>query len=113
MELCAFCQAEDTLLFENGAPICLKCRDAPPGARRARITLFRDLNEATKQAKAAKDALTATTLNVPSGITHLDGLNRILNASREMTAAWDKMASAYERLTDYLERGIVPEDLKA
>jgi hypothetical protein len=112
MERCAFCKAEETMLFENGAPICIKCDAASPEERKVRITLYRHMHEAVARAEAATDAFTAMASNIPSGIPHPDGVQRIRNASREMTAARNKMMEANARLNDYLERGIVPEDLK-
>ena len=48
----------------------------------------------------------------PSGLPHPDGVQRIKNASDELSIARKEMTRAYARLTDYVERGIVPEDLK-
>jgi hypothetical protein len=36
----------------------------------------------------------------------------IRNVSGELATAWQKMERAHQRLKDYLEHGIVPEDLK-
>lgn len=52
-------------------------------------------------------------LQTPSGPPHPDGVQRITNASNELSVARKEMVRAYARLTDYVERGIVPEDLKA
>jgi hypothetical protein len=59
MERCAFCKAEDTALYENGVPVCLKCvaaREAKAKKDRpASIhdVLVRDLAEGTLQAESA------------------------------------------------------------
>jgi hypothetical protein len=112
MELCAFCKVEDTILYENGVPVCLKCADASPEVRKARITLFRGLHEATERAEAATDAFAAITSSIPSRMPHPDGVQRIRNASRELTEARDEMMKAHKRLNEFLETGAVPDDLE-
>jgi hypothetical protein len=100
------------MLYESGVPICVKCAEASPGVRKARIALFRGLLEATKRAEAATDAFAAIASNIPSGMPHPDGVQRIRNASHELTAARNEMMKAHDRLNDFLTAGIVPEDLK-
>jgi hypothetical protein len=112
MERCAFCQAEDTALYDNGAPICLKCADSSPERRKSRIALYWKLHEAIKRAEAATEAFSAITSRIPSGIPHPDGVQRIRSASHELTAARNEMMEAHHRLNEFLESGIVPEDLK-
>jgi hypothetical protein len=48
----------------------------------------------------------------PSGLPYPDGVQRIKNASNKLNLARKAMATAHNRLNDYLSRGIVPEDLK-
>jgi hypothetical protein len=74
--------------------------------------LIRDLHEATLRADAATAAFIEITSDIPSGLPHPDGIQRIHNASREMDAARKEMMAAHSRLNAFLERGIVPEDLK-
>jgi hypothetical protein len=112
MERCAFCEAEDTMLYENGVPICLSCAEAPPESRKARIALFRDLHSAVMRSEAATDAFAAIASDIPSHTPHPDGIQRIQNASREMTTARKEMLRAHNRLNDFLNTGIVPDDLK-
>jgi len=111
MARCAYCETE-TQLYENEVPICLVCSNEPPARRQAKLTLFRDLTEATKRADAALDAFAAVTRDIPTGYPHPDGLQRIQNASREMQIARKEMMKAHSRLNDFLTSGIVPEDLK-
>src|SRR6266404_997113 len=54
----------------------------------------------------------ASSTKVPSGLQHPDGAQRIKNASNKLSLARKEMATAHNRLNDYLSRGIVPEDLK-
>jgi len=48
----------------------------------------------------------------PSGLPHPDGVQRISNVSNKLTAARKDVATAHNRLNDYLSRGIVPDHLK-
>jgi hypothetical protein len=77
-----------------------------------KTALLRDLQEATKRADEASDAFLAITTEIPSGIPHPDGTQNIHNASHKLTAAREAIMMAHTRLNDYLERGIVPNDLK-
>ena len=111
MAQCAYCGTE-TQLYESDTPICVPCADLTPQGRAARAKLFRDLHEATKRAEAATEAFAAITSQIPSGMSHSDGVQRIRNASRELTAARDEMMNAHNRLNAFLHKGIVPDDLK-
>jgi hypothetical protein len=48
----------------------------------------------------------------PTGLAHQDGLRRIQNASNELTTARKEVMTAHKRLNDFVERGIVAENLK-
>ena len=50
--------------------------------------------------------------DIPSGLPHPDGIQRIQTAARELAAARKKKERAHTRLDDYLSRRILPEDLK-
>jgi len=82
------------------------------GQKRVTDILFRDLDEATRRSDSANDAFTALLSNLPSGDPQPDGTQRIRNASSELNAARDAMMKAHNRLTDFLNTGIVPDDLK-
>ena len=73
---------------------------------------MRDLTEATLRAESATTEFNGVTSDIPSFIPHPDGTQRIHNASRKLTEARDEMMKAHRRFNDFLERGIVPEDLK-
>jgi hypothetical protein len=118
MERCAYCKGEETALYQNGVPICLKCvsvweakskKDHPSSVHDA---LSQALTEATLQAESAITEFNAVTSDIPSFIPQPDGAQRIHNASRALSAARNEIMKAHRRLNDYLERGIVPEDLK-
>ena len=118
MAQCAFCKAE-TWLYNGGVPICIECSDArdakrkpAENERKVRTALIQGLTEATVRANAASEAFTAIMSDIPSGIPHPDSIQRIHNASHELSTARKDMMKAHSRLHDFLSRGIIPEDLK-
>jgi len=50
--------------------------------------------------------------DIPSGLPHPDGTQRIQNVSRELADSRKKLADAIARLNDFVSRKIVPEDLR-
>ena len=74
--------------------------------------LFADLAAAVQRADSANEAFAAITGGIPLGVPHPDGVQRIHGASLEMTEARDEMMKAHNRLNDFLNSGIVPDDLK-
>ena len=110
MAQCAFCKTKETELLENGSPICLSCALLSNGGVHA--VLVKALSDATLSADSAFDQLTAIINDVPSAIPHPDGVQRLHNASAKLAVARHKLMEAHTRFNNYLERGIVPEDLK-
>jgi len=106
------------MLYESGVPICLKCaaiREANSKKDHAagfRSELAGALTEATLRNELTTMEFNAITGDIPSSIPQPDGAQRIHNASGSLSAARDEMIKAHRRLNDYMERGIVPEDLK-
>jgi hypothetical protein len=74
--------------------------------------LSEDLDEAIARHNDARTEFEANTGQIPSGFPHSDGVQRIKNASRAYTVAKIEMLRAHNRLNDFLNVGIVPEDLK-
>jgi hypothetical protein len=114
MAECAFCKA-DTELYENGVPVCLACehkREAKNKLSAVRAVLVSDIVESTARVSAANEAFNKVLGQVPSGLPHPDGSQRIRNASSKLDAARKEMMSSHKRLNDFIEHGIVPEDLK-
>jgi hypothetical protein len=111
-------QAARTDLHEAGVPICPDCSDArtksrpPKSAPEIRAALIDRIVGATGRVIAANGAFSAVMNQVPSGLPHPDGTQRIHNLSRELDAARKEMMEAHTRLNDFIERGVVPEDLK-
>jgi hypothetical protein len=115
---CAYCKAE-TILYEGDVAICLEGADEREVKhkqlemeRQVNIILKHDVTESTEHAHVASDAFEAIVADVSSGLPHPDGTQRIINASRKLSAARQEMMRAHERLHDFLARGIIPEDLK-
>jgi hypothetical protein len=103
MVRCSHCKGE-TESYDNSATICFNCS--------IRDRLTQEVLETTAQKVEAFKKFEATMLHSPSGLPHPDGVQVIKNASNELSIARKEMARAYERLGNYLDRGIVPEDLK-
>jgi len=74
--------------------------------------LVHDLADAMVRFEAAARQFTSIVDDIPSGLPQSDGIRRIQNVSRELAAAGKEKDRAHNRLDDYLNRGIVPEDLK-
>jgi hypothetical protein len=118
MAQCAFCKA-DTELYDGEVPVCIKCSNARAAKRmpaemerQIRTTLIQVLTEATVRANTASEAFSAVMSEIPSGIPHPDGVQRIHDVSRDLSAARKEMIRAHSRLNDFLVRAIIPEDLK-
>jgi len=118
MAVCRLCKAE-TEPYDSGVSVCVRCLEAqgtkrnPPASEREVLNVLKqDLQAATERSKAATAAFDAVTNDVPSGIPHPDGIRRIHNASRQVTIARMEMLRAHHRLNDFLNAGVVPEDLK-
>jgi len=117
MAACSRCGA-NTELHSKGVPVCLKCSDTggiqrkPPNSDHIRKTLVTSLVEATLNVTHANQEFSETVGKFPSGLPHPDGVQRIKDASNKLNLARKEMMTAHERLNDFIERGIVPEDLK-
>ena len=104
MMRCARCKAE-TELCDTGVPVCPSC------SIRERLT--QEVLETTANKADAFRKFEAIMLHCPSGLPHPDGVQQIKNAPNELSVAQKEMTRAYDRLSAYLDQGIVPEDLKA
>src|SRR5579863_601264 len=115
MAQCAYCKKE-TSLYEGGVPVCLECAEGRDAKREpneiVRAILIQDVVEATTRAHAASEAFSAVLADVPSGLPHPDGRQRIYDISRELSAAREQRMRAHKRLNEFLKSGTIPEDLK-
>ena len=115
MALCIHCKVNETELYQNGAPICLKCADAPkrkPAATQQEIrnALLHNVLAATAEHNEARADFEASM--AAGGLPHPDGTQRIKNTSNNLSRARKNMMLALNRLDRFLQTGIVPEDLK-
>jgi len=112
MALCVYCKAREAELSEYGIPICLRCAELTDHSGGVKTALVKAMSEAKLRADSANQEFTIIMSDIPSGLPHPDGLQAIRNVSAERTVAQIKLMEAHARLTDYLDHGIVPEDLK-
>jgi len=76
-----------------------------------RASLINALREATERANAASLAFDVVMGDIPSGTPYPDGVQRIKNVSRELSAARAAMMKAHIEFNNFLGRGIGPKDL--
>jgi len=79
---------------------------------RVRTILEREFQEAVRRRELASLRFAEANNDIPSGLPHPDGTPRIYTASREYSAALKGLLGALQRLTDFRESRMVPEDLK-
>jgi hypothetical protein len=118
MARCIFCKSENEL-HDGGVPVCIKCSEAgdskrkpPTSEHRVLNILQQDLQAATERSKAATAAFDEITSEIPGALPHPNGTQRLHNVSRQATIARMEMLRAHHRLSDFLNAGVVPEDLK-
>lgn len=119
MAECANCKAE-TQLYDRDVPICTQCAEArdgrprkpPTSEQNIRTRLLQELLEATARSSEAAREFEEVIGRFPNGLPHPDGSQRIKSASLDLAAARKELMRAHNRLSDYHDHGIVPEDLK-
>jgi hypothetical protein len=104
MAQCAYCKAE-TQLYISNVPVCIECADAR-NPRQKRARLLQNVADATMRADAASEAFQNVIEDIPSGIPHPDGSQRIRNVSKQLLKARDEMVEA-NRLLDEETKGKV------
>jgi hypothetical protein len=87
-------------------------RKPPTTEEDVRHILIQEVLEATARGNEATRQFEEIMGQFPSGLPYPDGVQRVKNASNALTVARKEMATARNRLSDYLGRGIVPDDLK-
>src|ERR1700758_1217849 len=92
MVRCARCGAEITAR-ESGIVVCSKCwaLSNTPANPHIHSQLVLSLADATLRADAASEDFMKVMTAVPSGMPHSDGVQRLQNVSRELTAARKEM----------------------
>jgi hypothetical protein len=115
MAVCSRCGA-NTELHVSGVPVCLKCSNPgerkPPTSDQIRAILETSVVQATRQVGKANREFRDAISKFPGGLPHPDGSQMIKNASNKLNLARNEMMTAHKRLTDFMDRGIVPEDLE-
>jgi len=112
MAQCSKCGAETEMYFAE-SPICVKCSDArqPADTDQIRTALVGRIAEATAGLSEANRKFSEAIGQSPSGLGESAGV-RIKDASNELTLARKEMMTAHKHLGDFVDRGMVPEDLK-
>ena len=72
-----------------------------------------ELERARSRCESARAEFTRVCNDIPSGIPHRDGTQRILNASLEQTVAQEAFAAALKRFNAFILREEIPDDLAA
>lgn len=118
MTICAFCGSEARLTLD-GIPRCEGCSSKPASEigklaadREIRAALQREILESTARAHTASEELGAIMGDIPSGLPHPDGSQRIQNAAYALAAARNEVMRAHSRLNEFLARGGVPGDFE-
>ena len=112
MARCSYC-AQETELYEGGIPVCLACSDTPILQKKTfHARLIEELAEATAEHNAATVAHKRVMWEIPSATPHPDGVQRIHSVSHELSVAKERLARAHSRLSDFLDRGTIPEDMQ-
>ena len=100
-------------------PICTECsrtKHALPKPTRTmkdiHAFLSRELDAAITLNMEAKKEFEDLMSRFPSGLPHPDGVQHLKNVSRKVTIARMEMLRAHNRLNDFQNTGLVPEDLK-
>jgi hypothetical protein len=119
MAACVRCK-DETQLQDGGDPICLACSFLDETEAKLLKTkenhilkiLIRDFVDAKKRKNEADEVFDNATSRIPSGLPHPDGMQQIKNVSSQLSTSQKALMTAHNRLSDFLGRGIVPDDLK-
>jgi hypothetical protein len=120
---CKYCGAP-TKLYIREVPVCVPCandleagrdpghRDAPQDHAEILRVLKAELAAARVRVNQEAHDFNTVMRDIPSGLPHPDELQRILNASAQLTSARQALGDAEDRVNEFLVRGTVPEHLK-
>ena len=119
MAECSVCGLH-TELFLRGVPLCFSCAQTietnhfrrESSKTKIQITLEEAQQAARTETHAARTRFREISREIPSGLPHPDGLDRIRLAGVDVRSAEQKYLTATTRLTEFLIRGIVPDDLE-
>jgi hypothetical protein len=71
-----------------------------------------ELLAATLEVLEAAETFKVLTRDIPGDLPRPDGTQSIINAFHKVEAARDGMMKAHRRVSEFIEHGIVPKDLK-
>jgi hypothetical protein len=77
----------------------------PATEQEIRSVLLQDVLELTARLKDATSQFDAVSGQIPSGLPHPDGVQRIKNASNKLSAARNELMKAHRRLHEHFGRG--------
>src|ERR1700688_1133979 len=80
-------------------------------AERIEKLLCDDFEIAVKEKNSALEEFNSVIEDTPSGLPHPDGVQRIKSCSKRYSEARQNMIRALERLNNFRNKGIVPDDL--
>jgi len=80
---------------------------------RIRRILEQQFQAALKRRDIAAAKFREANKDIPSGLPHPDGTQRIINASRDFSLALEEVRRAVQRIAEFEGRGLVPDDLKS
>ena len=119
MATCFHCKTEETQLYENGVPVCLRCANSPPIKRKPPTTerdigaeLLQNMLRAVSLNDEAANEFDHAVSHARTGAHHSNGAQRIKDASIKLSQTREEMMAAHNRLSSFVEHGIVPEDMK-
>ena len=87
-------------------------RKPPTSEKEILRILIQNVIDATAEKNEASDAFEIVVGQFPSGLPHPDGSQHVANSSQRLSIARKKVMMAHTRLSEFLDRGIVPEDLR-
>ena len=87
-------------------------REPPPNEKEVLRILIQEVIDATANKNLASEAFERAISQFPTGLPHPDGSQHIKNCSAQLATARREVLTAHSSLNDFLERGIVPEDVK-
>jgi hypothetical protein len=80
--------------------------------KRIHEVLRDEFETAKRQMNLASKRFNEVVRDIPSGLPHPDGTQRIHNVSRDLADAREKLAAAIDRLHEFVSHDVVPQDLK-
>ena len=112
---CSYCGRE-TELHEAGVATCPACdnrlRMVGPGkVRSVHAELNQDLAEATAELDLVTVAYNQVIDDIPSGLPHPDGVQRLCSILQKLLVARERFDRAHSRLVGFLDTGTIPPDL--